>query len=85
VEQALNDDSIGAETSEILPSLIDRVVTQASEAPDGLDALRRPRGHLALSSDKPHKQKLPAIGVAGSQLSVVAGVRNHLELLLRST
>jgi hypothetical protein len=79
LELALNDEAIKAEAAEILRSLIDRVVlTLAADAPDGLDAqlYGELAGILALSN--PEKQKLPAAGTVGSQLSVVAGARNHL-------
>ena len=75
LELALNDDSIKAEAGEILCSLIDLVVlTLAADAPDGIDA--QLHGDLAavLALSDPEKQKLPAVGTVGSQLSVVAGV-----------
>ena len=77
LEVALNDDSIKAEAGEILRSLIDRVVlTPAAGAPDGIDAQLHGdlAAILALSNDNGRKQKLPAKGLTGSQLSVVAGV-----------
>ncbi len=85
LEIALNDDSIKAEAGDILRSLIDRVVlTPLADAPDGIDAQLHGDlvAILALSNDDGHKQKLPAKGMAGSLLSVVAGARNHLDLLL---
>jgi DNA invertase Pin-like site-specific DNA recombinase len=75
LELALNDNSIKAEAGEILRSLIDKVVlTPAADALDGIDA--QLHGDLAavLALSDPEKQKLPAVGVVGSQLSVVAGV-----------
>jgi hypothetical protein len=73
-EDSLNDDSIKAEAAEILRPLIDWVVlTPAADARDGIEA--------QVYGD-PEKQKLPAEGSVGSQLSVVAGARNHLDLLL---
>ena len=75
LELALNDDSIKAEAGEILRSLIARVLlTPTAEAPDGIDA--QLHGDLAavLGLSDPDKQKLPAAGAVGSQLSVVAGV-----------
>ena len=77
LEIALNDDSIKAEAGEILRSLIDRVVlTPAIDAPDGIEARLNGDlvGVLVLSNDGGRKQKLPADGVAGSLLSLVAGV-----------
>jgi len=85
LEVALNDDSIKAEASELLRSLIDRVVlTPAAGAPDGIEAQLHGdlAAILALSNGKGGKQKPPAKGLTGSQLSVVAGARNHLDLLL---
>ena len=97
---ALNDDSIKAEAGEVLRSLIDRVVlTPAIDAPDGIEAQLHGdlAAILALSSDGGRKQRFPANGMAGSLLSLVAGVgvtvagsplslvaggRNHLDLLL---
>jgi hypothetical protein len=79
LELALNEESIKAEAADVLRSLIDRVVlTPAAEAPDGIDA--RLYGELAavLALGNADEQKLPAAGAAGSQLSVVAGARNHL-------
>jgi site-specific DNA recombinase len=81
LEIALNDDSIKAEAGEILRSLIDRVVlTPAANAPDGIDAQLHGdlAAILALTNADGRKQKLPADGMAGSLLSVVAGARNHL-------
>ena len=80
LEVALNDDSIKAEAGEILRSLIDRVVLMpAAGAPDGIDAQLHGdlAAILALSNADGRKQKPPAKGLAGSQLSVVAGVRNQ--------
>src|SRR4029077_16449929 len=85
LEVALNDDSIKAEAGDILRTLIDRVVlTPAANAPDGIEAQLHGdlAAILALSNDDGRKQKLPAAGAVGSQLSVVAGARNHLDLLL---
>jgi hypothetical protein len=78
LELALNDEVIKAEAADILRSLIERVVlTPSADASDGLDAqlYGELAGVLALSD--PDKQKLPALGAAGSQLSVVAGARNQ--------
>jgi len=83
LELALNDDSIKAEAGEVLRSLIDRVVLMpATDAPDGIDA--QLHGDLAavLALSDPEKQKLPAAVTVGSQLSVVAGERNHRQLTL---
>jgi site-specific DNA recombinase len=81
LEIALNDDSIKAEAGDILRTLIDRVVlTPTADAPDGIDAQLHGDlvAILALSNDDGHKQELPAKGMTGSLLSVVAGARNHL-------
>ena len=69
------------EVGEILRSLIDRVaLTPAAGASDGIETQLHGDlvAVLALSYDNGCKQKLPAKGMAGSQLSVVAGARNHL-------
>jgi site-specific DNA recombinase len=87
LERALNDDSIKAEAAEILRSLIDRIVlTPTADAPDGIDAQLHGdlAAVLALGADTSDKQRLPAAGAVGSQLSVVARARNHLDLLLCS-
>jgi hypothetical protein len=76
LEIALNDDSIKAEAGDILRTLIDRVVlTPSTDASDGIEAQLHGDlvAILALSNDDRRKQKLPAVGVAGSLLSVVAG------------
>jgi DNA invertase Pin-like site-specific DNA recombinase len=79
LELALNDDSIKAEAAEILRALIDRVVLIPTEAaPDGIDAQLYGELATVLALSDPDKQKLPAAWAVGSQLSVVAGARNHL-------
>ena len=79
LELALNDDSIKAEAGEILRSLIDRVVLMpATDAPDGIDAQLHGELAAVLALSGAQNQKLPAAGAVGSQLSVVAGARNHL-------
>ena len=84
---ALNDDSIKAEAGEPLRSLIERVVlAPAADAPNGVDA--QLHGDLAaivaLTDNVGRKQELPAKGMAGSQLSLVAGTRDHLDKLVRT-
>jgi site-specific DNA recombinase len=76
LELALNDDSIKAEASDILRSLIDKVVlSPAADAPNGLRA--ELHGDLAsilsMCESGSHKQKLSGAGAPESQLSVVAG------------
>jgi len=71
--------------TEILRSLTDRVVlTPAAGAPDGINAQLHGdlAAILALSDGKGRKQKLPAKGSTGSQLSLVAGEGNHRQLTL---
>jgi len=85
LEEALNDESIKAEASEILRSLIDRIVLKPDAgSPDGIEAELHGdlAAILALSNDAGRKQKLPANSMAGSQLSVVAGEGNHRQLTL---
>ena len=88
LEAALNDERIKADAAEILRSLIDKVVlTPAPEAPHGLKA--ELHGDLAsivsLCDTGARKRKLPPVSVGGSQLSVVAGARNCLNLLLTAS
>ena len=76
LELALNDDSIKAEASDILRSLIDKVVlSPAADAPNGLKA--ELHGDLAsilsMCESGSRKQKLSGAGAPESQLSVVAG------------
>lgn len=94
LERALNDEDIEDEAAELIRALIARVVpTPRTDAPNGLAA--ELHGALAQilrlgseggGSGKPRttgrKQKLPPAGAGGSLLSVVAGERNHLDLLL---
>ena len=83
LELALDGDSINAEAGEIPRALIDRVVlTPAPDELGGIDA--RLRGDLAtvLALSDPEQQKLPAMSAGGSQLSLVAGERNHRQLTL---
>jgi len=82
LEAALNDDSIKSEASEILRSLIDKVVlTPAPDAPNNLHA--ELHGDLAsilsLCESGGRKQKLSGAGAPESQLSLVAGTRNQRE------
>ena len=77
LEVTLNDGGVEAEAGELLRSLIDHVaLTPAAGVPDGIDAQLHGdlAAILALSSGKDRKQKPPAKGMTGSQLSVVAGV-----------
>ena len=57
-----------------------RALAPAAGAPDGIEAQLHGdlAAILALSDGQGRKQKLPANSMAGSQLSVVAGARNHL-------
>jgi len=94
LEAALNDPEIRTEASEALRGLIARVVLTPDEgAPDGLRAelygdlaeiLALPSGARSrreAGAERVH-EKLPGTCVPGSQLSVVAGTRNLLDLLL---
>lgn len=81
LEIALNDESIKAEASDLLRSLIDKVVlTPTVDAPNGLTA--ELHGDLAailsVCNSGERKAKLPSGVALGSQLSVVAGARNQL-------
>jgi DNA invertase Pin-like site-specific DNA recombinase len=91
LEASLNDARVKQEAGEALRSLIEKIVlTPDSDALDGLSA--ELHGDLAtiLSLAEPaptaraaHK-KAPGTYVPGALLSVVAGTRNHLDLLLVS-
>ncbi len=77
---ALNDPAIKTEAAEILRGLIDRIELSPHEDGSGLDA--RLYGDLArilaFCEAAEDKKELPGSGEPGSQLSVVAGARNHL-------
>jgi hypothetical protein len=86
LEATLNAKEIRAQAAEALRSLIERVVlTPDPVAADGLAAVLH--GELATilslaSSPLVQNEKLSRTGVLRSQLSVVAGTRNYLDLLL---
>jgi hypothetical protein len=85
LEQALNDPAIRAEAADVLRTLIDRIELRPSSEGQGIAATLH--GDLArilsLCAGSGRKQKLPKAGTSGSQLSVVAGTRNRLDLQLR--
>ncbi len=80
LEEALNDPAIKTEAAETLRGLIDRIELSPHEDGSGLDA--RLYGDLArilaFCEAAEDKKELPGSGEPGSQLSVVAGARNHL-------
>ncbi len=80
LEEALNDPAIKTEAAEILRSLIERIELCPRRDGSGLEA--RLYGDLArilaFCEGATGKEKLPGSGEPGSQLSVVAGARNHL-------
>jgi len=84
---SLNADNIKAEAGEIIRGLVDRVVL--SPAPEKGKLQAELYGDLAnilaFSEAIPPKRKLPGSSEPGSQLSVVAGARNCLNLLLSVT
>ena len=84
LEEALNDPAFKAEAVEILRSLIDRIELSPRQDGPGLEA--RLCGDLArilaFCEAAEDKNELPGSGEPGSQLSVVAGARNCLNLLL---
>ena len=91
LEASLNAPEIRAAASDALRALIERVVlTPDADAPDGLRV--ELYGDLAeiLRLGETGQTQLrrransgpPGTDVPGSQLSVVAGARNHLDLLL---
>ncbi len=85
LEDALNDPAIRDEAADVLRSLIDRIELHPRDCDKGVDATLH--GALAqiltLCGGTDGKGKLPEAGTSGSQLSVVAGARNHLDLQLR--
>ena len=92
LEAALNADDIRTEAAEALRTLIDQVVlTPDPMAPDGLAAeLRGDLAEILALAAAPEAgtrrrkgtKNSPERVFAGGQLSVVAGARNHLDLLL---
>jgi hypothetical protein len=96
LEASLNAPEIRAEASDALRALIERVVlTPDADAPDGLRAElygdlaeimhlgeTGPAGSQRQADSNLHKKSPTRTGVPGGQLSVVAGARNHLDLLL---
>ena len=82
----LNDDSIKAEANEVIRGLVDKVVLTPTPDGSGLDA--QLHGDLAeilaFCDTDSLKEKRPGSKEPGSQLSVVAGARNCLNLLLHA-
>ncbi len=76
----LNDEAIKSEATEIIRDLVDKVVLRPTADGPGLDA--ELHGDLAtilaFCDEDRTKSKLPGSQETGSQLSVVAGARNHL-------
>jgi site-specific DNA recombinase len=85
LEQALNGSNIRNEATDVLRSLIDRIELRPKGEGQGIAATLHGdlAQILALCDDSDGKQKLPKAGASGSQLSVVAGVRNRLDLQLQ--
>jgi site-specific DNA recombinase len=80
----LNDDTVKAEASEIIRGLVDKVVLTPSKDDDQLHA--QLHGDLATilelcDTDNTNKKRPSSIEL-GRQVSVVAGARNYLNLLL---
>ena len=84
LEAALNDPAIRIEAGDVLRSLVDHIELTPSSTGLGLDA--KLYGDLAqilsLCGEGDGIKKSPKTGTSGSQLSVVAGARNHLDLQL---
>ena len=81
LRDALDDPAIREEAAEVLRSLIDKVVL----TPTAGRLAAELRGDLAAilsMCEAGSKQELPGTDIPGSQLSVVAGARNRLDLLL---
>jgi len=85
LEQALNDPAIWAEAADVFRSLIDRIELRPRGAGQGIAATLHGdlAQILALCQEPRSKQKLHKAGASGSQLSVVAGARNRLDLQLQ--
>lgn len=78
LEEALDDPADGHQAAEIIRGMIDRIVLTPAE--DGLAV--ELHGDLAMilavCEEAGSNKKLPGTDIPGSQLSVVAGARNHL-------
>ncbi len=85
LERSLNEPDIKEEAADVLRSLIDRIELQPSSEGKGVGAVLYGdlAEILALCAPTDRKAELPRTAVPGSQLSVVAGARNHLDLQLR--
>jgi DNA invertase Pin-like site-specific DNA recombinase len=81
---ALNEEAVKAEASEIIRGLVDKVVL--SPSPDETGVRAELYGDICaiheLCESKPLNKKLPGTNVPGSQFSVVAGARNCFDMLL---
>ena len=80
LEEALNEPTIKTEAAAVLRTLIDRIELRPREDGPGIQACLYGdlAQILAFCDDAEGKKKLPGPGGPGSQLSVVAGARNHL-------
>jgi site-specific DNA recombinase len=78
--EALNDPAIRDEAADVLRSLIDRIELQSRDCGKAVGAVLHGdlAQILALCEGAERKGKLPEEVSSGSQLSVVAGARNHL-------
>jgi site-specific DNA recombinase len=86
LETALNDPAIRDEAADVLRSLVDRIELHPRSEGKGVDAsLHGDLAQILVFCDEAHRAgKLPKAWASGSQLSVVAGARNHLDLQLRT-
>lgn len=84
LEIALNDEVVRSEAAELLRAMIDKVVLMPRPAAGRLNAqlYGELAGILAACDEASSKRQQPASGEAGCQVSVVAGARNSLCLLL---
>ena len=85
LEDALNEDTIKDEAGEILRRLIDRIVLTPEDGTLKAELYGDLVEILALCKPAEQNKKLPRTDVPGSQLSVVAGARNQLYLLLMAS
>ena len=85
LERSLNDPEIREEAAEVFRSLIERIELHPGSEGKSVDALLYGdlAEILALCASTDDKGKLHRTAVPGSQLSVVAGARNRLDLQLR--
>ena len=84
LEEALYEPATKTEAMAIIRGLVDKIVLTPFD--DGMKAeLHGDLARILAFSDDAEKDQLPGSGEPGSQLSVVAGARNQLYLLITAT